>query len=77
MTRRQSNNQCSGGIAAHPTPKNSEGKNPLENFSPRFLGIKTAILPNDYLPKGQTIQRGVLFISAGAIEGHFEGKTPR
>jgi len=42
MTRRQSNNQWSGGIAAHPTPKNSECKNPLEKFSPRFFGIKTA-----------------------------------
>jgi len=27
--------------------------------------------------KGQNCQRGVLLISAGAIEGHFEGKTPR
>jgi len=42
MTRRQSNNQWSGGIAAHPTPKYSECKNPLENFSPRFFGIKAA-----------------------------------
>jgi len=42
MTRRQSNNQWSGGIAAHPAPKNSEFKNPLEKFSPRFLRIKTA-----------------------------------
>ena len=42
MTRRQSNNQWSGGIAAHPAPKNSECKNPLEKFSPRFFGIKTA-----------------------------------
>jgi len=41
-TRRQSNNQCSGGIAAHPAPKNSECKSPLENFSARFFGIKTA-----------------------------------
>jgi len=40
MTRRQSNNQWS--IAAHPAPKNSECKNPLEKFSPRFFGIKTA-----------------------------------
>ena len=37
MTRRQSNNQWSGGIAAHPTPKNSECKNPLENFSSRYF----------------------------------------
>jgi len=42
MTRRQSNNQWSGGIAVHPAPNNSECKNPLENFSPRFFGIKTA-----------------------------------
>jgi len=42
MTRRQSNNQWSDGIATHPAPKNSEYKNPLENFSPRFFGIKTA-----------------------------------
>jgi len=31
----------------------------------------------DYLPKGPNYQRGVLLISAGAIEGLFEGKTPR
>ena len=42
MTRRQSNNEWSGGIAAHSAPKNSECKNPLENFSPRFSGMKTA-----------------------------------
>ena len=42
MTRRQSNNQWSCGIAAHPTPKNSECKNLVENFSSRFFGIKTA-----------------------------------
>ena len=42
MTRRQSNNQWSGCIAAHPAPKNSQSKNPLEKFSPRFFGIKMA-----------------------------------
>ena len=42
MTWRQSNNQWSGGIAAHPTPKISECKNLLEKFLPRFFGIKTA-----------------------------------
>jgi len=42
MIRRQSNNQWSGGIAAHPSPKYSESKNLLEKFSPRFFGIKTA-----------------------------------
>jgi len=42
MTRRQSKNQWSGGIAAHPTPKKSECKSPLEKFSLRYFGIKTA-----------------------------------
>ena len=40
MNRRQSNNQWSDGIVAHPTPKNSEFKNPLEKFSPRSFRIK-------------------------------------
>jgi hypothetical protein len=38
-TRRQSNNQWSGGIAAYPIPSQ---KNSLEKFSPRFFAIKTA-----------------------------------
>jgi len=49
------NNQWSGGTAAHPTPKKSECKNPLENFSPRFFWDQDGILLTDYLPKGQTI----------------------
>jgi len=55
MTRRQSNNQWSGGIAAHPTPNNSECKNPLEKFLTRFFLNQDSILLIDYLPKGQTI----------------------
>jgi len=76
MTRRQSNNQWSGGIAAHLAPNNSECKNPLQNFSPRFFVIKT---PSSSLIIFQSAnyQRSVLLISAGAIEGHFEEKTPR
>jgi len=31
----------------------------------------------NYLHNGPNYQRGVLLISADAIEGHFEGKTPR
>ena len=41
MTRRQSNNQRSGGIAAHPAPKYSECKNLMKKSSLRFFGIKT------------------------------------
>jgi len=37
-----------------PHPNNSEYKNPLENFSPRFFCDQDVILPIDYLPKGQT-----------------------
>jgi len=55
MTRRQSNNQWSGGVAAHPLPKHSECRNPLEKFSPRFIWDQDGILLIDYLPKGQTI----------------------
>jgi len=73
MTRRQRNNQWISGIVAHPAPKNSECKNPLENFSPRLFGHP----PNWLASKGPNYQRGVLLISACAIEGHFEGKTPR
>ena len=55
MTRRQSNNQWSGGIAAYPAPKYSECKNLLEKLSPRFFWDQDGILLIDYLPKGQTI----------------------
>ena len=55
MTPRQSKDQWGGGIAAHPAPKNSERKNPLEKFSPRFFWDQDSILLLDYLPKGQTI----------------------
>jgi len=42
ITRRQSNNQWSGGIAAHPAQETSKCKNRLEESSSRFFGIKTA-----------------------------------
>ena len=75
MTWRQSNNQWGGGIAAHHAPKNSECKNPLEKFSPRFIGGSRRHLPHWLRSKGPNYQHGVLLIAAGAIEGHFEGKT--
>ena len=72
-TKQQSVERRHGGS---PRPKYSECKNPLEKFSPRFCGIKT-VSPHLLSFKGPNFQRGVLLISAGAIEGHFEGKTPR
>ena len=76
MTRRQNNNHWSGGIAAHPAPKYSEWKSRWKNSSLDFLGLRRH--PPHWLPfKGPHYQSGVLLISAGAIEGHFERITPR
>jgi hypothetical protein len=69
MTRTQSNNQWSGGIAAYPAPKISSAKIPYK------IGIKMA--SSSLSSKGPNYQRGVLLISAAATEGHFEGKTLR
>ena len=55
MTRRQSNNQWSGGIAAHPAPQNLKCKNPLQKFSPQIFLYQDSIPFIDYLPKGQNI----------------------
>ena len=41
-TRRQSNNQWSSGIAAHPAPKKFRVQKSAGNFSPRLFGITTA-----------------------------------
>jgi len=54
MTWRQSNNQWSGGIVAHPTPKIPVQKSAAEVLSSIFWD-QDGILLIDYLPKGQTI----------------------
>ena len=75
ITRRQSNNHWSGSIVGHLAPNNSKFKNPMENFSPRFFGSRRH--PPHWLPSIEpNYQRGVLLISAGATEWHFEGKLP-
>ena len=78
MTRRQSNNQWSGGIVAHPTPKIPSAKIRWESsyFDLIFLGSRRHP-PHWLSSKGPNYQRGVLLVSAGAIGGHYEGKTPR
>ena len=64
-------------MVAHPAPK----KFRVQKFAGKVLASifwdRDGILFIDYLPKGQIINTEVLLISAGAIEGHFEGKTPR
>jgi len=63
--------QVSGGVAAHPAPPQ---KIQVQKSAGKVLASifwdQDGILLIDYLTKGQTI-------NAGAIEGHFEGKTPR
>ena len=55
MTRRQSNNKWTGGIAAHAVQKNSECKNPLERVLAWIFWDQDGILLTDYLPKGKTV----------------------
>ena len=71
------NNEWSGGIAAHPAPKKFRvQKSSGKVLAPIFLGSRRHH-PHSLSFKGPNYQRGLLLISAGAIEGHFEGKTPR
>jgi len=76
MTGRQSNNQCSGGIEAHPAPKNSSAHIHWKISHFDFSGSRKHP-PHELSSKGPNYQCRVLLISAGAIEGHFEGKTLR
>ena len=69
-TKQQSMEWRHGGS---PRPKNSECKNLLKHSCLDFLGSRQHP-PHWLYSKGQ---RGVTLISAGAVEGHFEGKTPR
>ena len=76
MTRRQSRSQWSGGIAAHPAPKIPSAQIRWKSSRHDFLGSRCHP-PNWLSSKELNYQGGVLIISAGAIEGHFEGKTSR
>jgi len=77
MTRRQSNNQWSGGIWADPAPqKISSAKIRWKSSHLDFFGSRRHP-PHWLSSKGPNYQRGVWLISTGAIEGNSEGKTPR
>ena len=76
MTWRQSNNQCSGGIAAHTAQKIPSARIRWKNYRLDFFGIKTASSSLIIFQRAK-FQRRVSLISAGANEGHFEAKTPR
>ena len=78
MTRRQSNNQWSGGIAAQPAPKKFRVKKSAGIVLVSNFWDRDGILLIDYFPKGQTINAEYYSsLLAGAIDGHFEGKTPQ
>ena len=55
MTRRQSNNQCSGGIAAYPRPKRIRVQKSVGKVLASIVWDQDGTLLIDYLPKGQTI----------------------
>jgi len=55
MTRRQSNNQWSGGIAAHPTPKKFRVQKSAGKVLASIFWDQEGTLLIDYLAKSQTI----------------------
>ena len=63
MTRRQSNNQWSGGIAAHPAPKKFQVQKSAWKFSPRFFGIKTESSSLIVLQRTKLSTRSITFWS--------------
>ena len=80
MTQRQSYNQWSGGVVAHPAPtqKFPSAKICWKSSCLDVLGSKQH--PSHWLSsKGPKYQHGVLLISTGAIEGHFQAawRSPR
>ena len=79
MNRKQSNNQWSGGISAHPAPKVSECKNTLQNLSPRLFIFwdQDGILLIDYLPKGQNINAEYYSSLLVQLKDILEEKPPR
>jgi len=78
MTRRQSNNHWTGGIAAHPAPPQKIPSAKIRWKSSRLDFLESRRHPPHWLSSREpNYQRGVLVISAIAIEGHLEGKTQR
>jgi len=57
-----SNNQWSGGIVAHHTPRNSECKNPLEEFSSWFFGIKMASSSLIIFQRAKLSMQGITYL---------------
>ena len=84
MTRRQSNNQWSGGIAAHPAPPPKIPSAKIRWKSSRLASIfldRDGILLIDYLPKGKTIKAeyysSLLVQLKDILKKKAAGKSPR
>ena len=74
MTRRQSNSQWSGGIAAHlPSPQKITSAKIRWKVLVSSFWDQDGILLINYLPKGQTINAEYY----SSLLVHFERKTPR
>ena len=76
MTRRQSNNQWSGGIVAYHTPNIPSAKFRWKCSRLDIL-VSRRRPPHWLSSKGPNYQRGVLLISSGATKARFEGKAPQ
>jgi len=68
---RQSKNQWSGGIVADPPQNFRVQKSAGKVLASIFFLESRRHPPHSLSSKGSNYQRGVLLISAGAIEGHF------
>ena len=84
MTRRQSNNQWRGGIAAHsasPRPKKFRVQKSAGKVFASIFRDQDGILHIDYLPKGQTIYAeyysSLLVQLKGILKGKHRGKATK
>jgi hypothetical protein len=77
MTPKQSNNQWSGGIVTHPTLPQKMLITKICWKSSRLNFFRIKRVSSYWLSsKGPNYQCELLLISAGATEGHYEGKVP-
>ena len=79
MIRKKSNNQCSGGIAAHPAHAQKIRSAKIRWKSSRldFFLDQDGILHNDYLPKGQTINTEYYSSLLVQLKDTLKGKRQR
>ena len=76
MSRKQSNNQWSGGVATHPAQKIPSANIRWKSSRLDFLGSRRHP-PHWLSSKGPNYQRGALPVSTGVNKGYFEGKKPQ